>query len=227
MEAYLNLKTENRILNNRIAELESQIQHYSDAMSLFQEKDSMHFALSDYFNSNTFTFLPAKVVYNNISGINNYITLKMGSNDGVREDMGVVSASGIVGVVRSVSPHFSLVIPILNSKFRPSCKVKNNNYFGPLCWDGQDPSYSYLQELPRTLEFQLGDTIVTSGYSSLFPEGLPVGTIVDSQKQENDNYISLKVKLFTDFNSLTNAIIIINNYADEQNALLNTIQYVK
>ncbi|MDR0799743.1 MAG: rod shape-determining protein MreC, partial [Dysgonamonadaceae bacterium] len=166
-----------------------------------------------------YRFMPAHVVYNSIANAENYITLDKGADDGIREDMGVMSPNGIVGVVMSVSPHFSLVIPVLNPKFRLSCKTKNSNYFGSLVWDGGDPRYTYLQELPRHVEFDLSDTIVTSGYSTIFPEGLLVGTIVDSQKQKNDNYNSVKIKLFTNFTTLTDVLIITNRLQGEQRNL--------
>lgn len=223
IESYFHLKKENDELNERVAELESLVQLYTGQVSALQEEIVISDISSELFNSSDYRFIPAKVVYNSTSRINNHIVLRKGSKDGVKPDMGVISPQGIVGVVRNVSSNLSLVIPVLNAEFRPSCKIKNNNYFGPLTWDGKDTKYAFLRELPRHADWQIGDTIVTSGYSSIFPEGLPIGIVVDSEKQNNDNYTSLKVELFTDFNSLTNAIIVVNALSAEQNELQNTI----
>lgn len=220
LSAFLHLKTENQALTGRVAQLEAENRYYVQELENLRQSNDVDFLTASRLNSKEFQFIPTKVVYNSTSGKSNYLSLKKGSTDGITPDMGVISATGIVGVIKSVTPHFSLVIPILSSEFRPSCKIKDKNYFGPLIWDGQDAQYSYLEELPRHADFQIGDTIVTSGYSNVFPEGLPVGVIAGSRKQEkDDNYTSLKVKLFTDFNTLTNAIIVVNRYGEEQRTL--------
>jgi rod shape-determining protein MreC len=159
------------------------------------------------------------VVYNRVSGQENYITLNKGSKDGIEVDMGVISSAGIVGIIIAVSPNYSLVIPVLNSKFHLSCKVKNNDYFGSLVWDGEDPRYAYLQELPRHVNFEINDTVITSSYSAIFPEGLPVGKVIDSRKQKNDDYTSLKINLFTNFYTLTEVLIVRNIHKEEQQNL--------
>ncbi|MDL2243515.1 rod shape-determining protein MreC [Bacteroidales bacterium OttesenSCG-928-J19] len=218
--AFFSLKKENQELTRRVAELEMENLSYVRALDELQHGQGLDSLTTDKLKRIDFEFVSAKVVYNNTSGKNNYLSLKKGSDDGITPDMGVMSATGIVGVIKNVTPNFSLVIPILSSEFRPSCKIKNKNYFGPLTWDGADAKYSYLEELPRHADFQIGDTIVTSGYSNIFPEGLPVGIIVGSRKQEkDDNYTSLKVELFTDFSTLTNAIIVVNRYGEEQRML--------
>lgn len=219
VESYMNLREENTNLMRKIADLENTVHAYERQIELLSdtssgrkiEVDSAHFII--------YTFTSAKVVNNSISRIENYILLNKGSEDGIKPDMGVMSHQGIVGVIMRVSPHFSLVIPVLNPKFRPSGRVKSNNYFGPLIWDGKDARYTYLQELPRHINFEINDTVVTSGFSGIFPGGLPVGKIVDSMKQKNDNYTSLKIELFANFHTLTDVLIIKNNYREEQQNL--------
>jgi rod shape-determining protein MreC len=219
VKSYINLRHANDDLQNRIAELEMTVQGYEHQLELLRDTNITGKIDADSAHSLTYTFTPAHVVYNNLSGLENYIMLDKGYVDGINVDMGVVSPNGIVGVVMSVSPRFSIVIPVLNPKFRLSCKIKRNNYFGSLVWDGKDPRYTYLEELPRHVEFDIQDTIVTSGYSTIFPEGLLVGTITDSQKQKNDNYNYLQIKLFTDFSTLTDVLIIKNRLKDEQEKL--------
>lgn len=161
----------------------------------------------------------AHVVNNSITQAQNYITLNKGAADGVTPDLGVADHNGIVGIISSVSDHYSLVISVLNPKFRLSAKLQNSEFFGSLMWDGSDYRYVLLQDLPRTISCQPGDTVVTTGYSTSFPEGVPVGTVVDSYSQDDNNFITLKVSLFTDFSRLNDVHIIMNAYQQEQKDL--------
>ena len=145
-----------------------------------------------------------------------YITVNKGRKDGVEPDMGVVSERGVVGIVSTVSDHFSVVIPLLNPKFKLSCKVLGSSYFGTLSWNGRNARFANLDELPRHVEFEKGDTIVTSGYSAIFPSGIIVGKVVNFEKQHDDNFYSLEVELATDFQALNNVRIIKNYRQAEQ-----------
>jgi rod shape-determining protein MreC len=218
IEAYMSLKNKNADLLNRIAELENTVYMYEHQLEL-QTDTAITGRIETDSISLIYTFTPARVVYNRVSGQENYITLNKGANDGIEADMGVISSTGIAGIIIAVSPHFSLAIPVLNSQFHLSCKVKNNDYFGSLVWDGKDPRYAYLQELPRHVNFEINDTVITSSYSAIFPEGLPVGKVIDSRKQKNDDYTSLKIALFTNFNTLTEVLIIRNVRKEEQQNL--------
>lgn len=215
-QSYINLRSANSELLSKVAQLEMELQVYQSNRS-----DSVRFPISDpdmktLIEDVRYKYIPARVINNQISGIDNYITLNKGSLDGVKPDMGVRSVNGIVGVVVRVSPNFSRVISVLNPKFRPNCKIKRNNYSGPLLWDGEDIQYTYLEELPRHMSFEIGDTIVSSGFSTIFPEGIPVGTIVASEKDRSDDYHSLKVKLFTNFANLKDVLIVENILQQEQ-----------
>ena len=166
-----------------------------------------------------YKFIPAAVVNNSTTYMNNYITVNKGYKDGIRPDMGVVSPRGIVGVVATVNEHFSVVISLLNVKSKVNCKVLNTNFFGPLSWKGNDVKYAYLEQLPTHATFQVGDTIVTSGYSSFFPQGVIVGVVESYDKKGDDNFYSLKVRLASDFQSLSALFIIDNGLRDEQKAI--------
>lgn len=218
VESYMNLKTINSGLMERVAVLEKELRDTRQKVEVLSEVaypvDVRHFA--DAYPGD-YSFLPAQVVNNQISWIgSNYITLNKGSLAGVREDMGVLSPAGIVGIVVRVSPHFSKVISILNPKLQPSCKIKGTNYPGTLSWDGKDSRYSSLKELPQHAKFNIGDTVVTSGFSTIFPEGVLVGTVEDTFKKKGEDYNSLKVKLFTDFSTLSEVLIAVNALKDEQ-----------
>ena len=111
------------------------------------------------------------------------------------------------------------VISLLNPHFRLSCKIKRSDYFGSLVWDGANPSEALLEELPRHTVFEPGDTIVTSGYSAVFPSGLPVGVIIGADTDRNQNFFTLRVRLLADFTTLGNVQVVINNQAEEIRAL--------
>lgn len=163
-----------------------------------------------------YSFVMADVVNNSVSHLINYITVNKGRKDGVEPDMGVVSEKGVVGIASTVSDHFAVVIPLLNPKFRLSCKVAGSSYFGTLSWNGRDPQFANLDELPRHAEFEIGDLVVTSGYSAVFPAGIVVGKVVDFEKQHDDNFYSLEVELSTNFQTLNNVRIIKNYRQAEQ-----------
>ena len=173
-------------------------------------------AVRDSIHDFPYQFIMAEISSNSFVQLSNYITLNKGRIDGIQPDMGVVSDQGVVGVVSQVSDHFSVVIPLLNPKSRLSCKVLGNNNFGYLIWDGKDASCATLEELPKHAEFNKGDTIVTSGYSAIFPPGLIVGTIEEFYNGRDDNFYSLKIRLATSFQTLQHVRVIRNFRQEEQ-----------
>ena len=166
-----------------------------------------------------YRFIMAHVINNAIVHSNNFITLNRGSLDGVRPEMGVVDHNGVVGIVNVVGPHSCRVISLLNSDLRISCKLKNSDAFGSLVWDGKSSRYAVLEELPRHEHFAIGDTIITSGFSSVFPEGIPVGKVVGHNRDADDNFYSLRIQLFTDFVTLSTVRVIENFMKDELDAV--------
>lgn len=158
----------------------------------------------------------AKVVNNTLTHADNYITLDKGEKDGIRSEMGVVDGNGVVGIVYMTSDHYSVVIPVLNSKSSISCKIKNSDYFGFLKWDGGASNYATVKDMPRHSLFSLGDTIVTSGHSAVFPSGIPVGTVEDISDSHDGLSYLLKVRLFTDFGKLNDVRVIAKKTQEEQ-----------
>lgn len=166
-----------------------------------------------------FDLINAHVIKNSIARPYNYLTINRGSADGVRPEMGVIDATGIVGIVGNVAPHSARVISLLNPKFRLSCKIKGSDSFGSLVWEGSDPRKALLEELPRHTRYHAGDTIVTSGYSAVFPEGLPVAVVSKMQKRRNENFFTLNVDLLTDFSTLSLVQVISDNLRAEVQSL--------
>ena len=148
----------------------------------------------------------------------NYITLNRGRKNGLQKEMAVCTPEGIVGLIQDLSDHFAVVIPLINVDARISAKIKKNNYYGSLQWDGNDYSYSYLNDIPYHVEVNAGDTIVTSGLSKIFPEGIVVG-YVESVDKVTANFLKIKVKLAVDFKRINHVYVILNNKKNEQTSL--------
>lgn len=211
--SYFNLRETNEELQIQNARLEEELLGMKATLQLYQEKyyaDTMIApeALRPY------TFVIASVINNSIHRPYNYITINKGTKDGIRPEMGVVDQNGIVGVVNIVGDSYSRLISLLNPNFRLSCKVKGNEAFGSLVWDGKDPQIALLEELPRHTVYNTGDTVVTSGYSAMFPEGIPVGIVTGSEKTIDDNFYTLRVRLLTDFSRLSTVRVISSDISD-------------
>ena len=213
---YFGLKEINQDLLHRNGELalevrrlKEQIMEQENATEVAQDVDTKY------------DFVVAQVINNQVTQMENYITLNKGAVDGIRPHMGVVDQNGVVGIVSLVSDHYSVVISVLNTDLRLSAKVVRSDYFGSVQWDGMDPQEVIIDELPRHMEYALGDTIVTSGYSAALPEGIPIGVITGTTAQHDDNFYAFKVKLATDFFRLNDVRVIVNNEQDEQHQLEN------
>ena len=204
---YFGLQEINRDLQKQNGNLEMELIRLRDEVSRLSG-DSLLVRTSADSSLSRYDFQIAQVINNSVFKTHNYITLNKGRKDGIHSEMGVIDQNGIVGIVNVVSDHYAVAISLLNPKLRLSCKVKGSNYFGSLVWDGKDPRFDVLEELPRHVKFVKGDTIVTSGYSSVFPEGLMVGTVDGFSKQRNDNFYALTVKLSTDFFRLNDVRIL-------------------
>lgn len=218
--SYFGLKSVNADLQERNAMLEIEVinlkRQINDYKTLLLPQD---IALPDSIAQN-YEYHFANVINNSVAHAQNYITIDKGRKDGIVPEMGVVDQNGVVGIVSNVSDHAARVLSLLNSDMRLSCKVKNTDYFGSLVWYGPGPQYATLEELPKHVKFHKGDTIVTSGYSAVFPPGLIVGTIEKSAKStSNDNFYSLSIKLSTDFSRLGTVRTIKSKLASELKSL--------
>lgn len=163
----------------------------------------------------TFSFLPARIIKNSIHLPNNNLTLNKGENDGVLEGMGVMLPNGVLGIVRSTTPRFSRVLSVLNSQSYISVSNERSGAFGSLTWDGRDPGILILEEVPKHLEVMEGDTIVTSGFSAIFPRGIPIGTVRQFEVPPGSSTYRIEVKMFADLSRTTQAYIIRNRHLDE------------
>ena len=167
INSYVNLRNENRTLSEQNKQLEM------DILQLNLQLETMKSELLPYDRVitdptfNPYEYITAEIVNRSVSRLLNYITINKGFKDGIRPEMGVISANGVVGIVTTVREHFSVIIPLLNPKWKLSSKLKNSDYDGLLVWDGRDAAYSNLEELPTHTQFFVGDTVVTSGFSEI------------------------------------------------------------
>lgn len=228
VNSYFDLKEQNQHLLEEYAEMQKEILILKDYIETTSRdslktkaflEDSLH---KD--NSSNYSFTTARVINNSISKYNNTITINKGKNDGIDVDMGVISEKGLVGLVRAVSDNRAIVQPILNPDSRFSCKISDSNTPGTLIWEGGDPRYASLTDYPKFEKVEKGDTIITSGFSGFFPEGILVGTVEDYKSQTNDNFYNIRVKLSTDFSSLKDVIIVKNKMIGEQRKLESEVR---
>jgi len=214
--------------------LDSKTSKWQSYLSLQEVNDSlaMHNAslMEKFINTETptpeisdttlqYEVLPANVIRSTFHLRNNHMTLNAGTDKGVKKDMGVISENGVLGIVRDVSRRFSHVISVLNNQTRISCSVKPHAYPGNLIWKDMNPKYMYLESIPKHVDISVGDTIITNGYSTIFPADIVVGTIASYQVEKGSSNYDIKVKLTNDIPNTKVAYIIKNNFAEEQKAL--------
>lgn len=207
VETFFSLTKVNQELTQRNAYLEQQVSQLSEKLT-DATKDSTLAKRNQMALLQNYKLIPAKVVANSIDKPGNLMTIDKGSADGVHKDMGVVCGTGVVGIVYLVAEHYSVLIPVLNTKSNISCTIQNRGYFGYLRWKGGVSEYAYLEDVPRHAHFKLGDNVVTSGYSAVFPPGVLVGKILHVYNSADGLSYRVKLKLSTDFGKLRDVCVI-------------------
>lgn len=213
--SYTDLKKKNAILHQENSELRNRI-------AIFQTLHDSTKLLSAHINLPTidstsiigdFSFIPAEVISNSTNMLNNYLIINKGSKDGVRSEMGVISKNGIIGIVSNTSDRFSRIESFLSVGRSVSAKVIPSNSYGNIVWDGKSPKYAILNEIPHHIEVNVGDTVVTSGFSTMYPKNIPIGEIESHVKKGSHHHII--VRLFIDYSSLKYVYVAINNNKEE------------
>lgn len=222
VDGYFTLNDENQALLEHNKELIREIEALKEELATL--KDSSAIAA---FPDGKFSFNTARAVNNSLNKLQNFITIDKGENDGIGSEMGVFNDKGVVGIIYQTSGNFSLVMPLLNSKSMLSCRVKGSNSFCTLRWHGEELQYSYLIDLPRYAIFQQGDTVVTSGFSSIFPADIPVGEIERLEDSDDGMFYRARVRLFVDFASIDNVFVVGNDNKKEQDTLEQSINKQK
>jgi rod shape-determining protein MreC len=210
---FLDLEEQNKILFEQIRQQNknsSNLYKYSTAK--FQRYvDSTRILMFDY--------IDAEVIRNSIDQKHNNITLNVGSKQGVETGMAVIAADGAVGVVRDVSKNFCVVVSLLNIDLGISGKLLHDNHFGSIQWNGDNDFMLYFNFIPNRVAVSIGDTVVTSGYSFLFPKNIPIGTITEVKKDVSTSFYILKAKPCVSFSSLNRVWVVKNELKNELDSL--------
>lgn len=214
---YFNLRSINESLQASNAQLQNEV------LNLKNEIAQYKMLLSDTANAfpsvDRYGYVAASVINNNTRHPKNFFTINRGTLDGIEPGMGVMDQSGIVGIVNVAGPHMARVISLLNETQHFSVKIKDTSFVGSLNWKGSDATIAYMEEVPRHVKYEIGDTIVTSGYSTTFPEGIPVGIIMNRVRSQDDSFFTFKVRLLPDFRSLSTVRVIKDIYKEEIDSL--------
>ena len=201
---YFHLHEENEALIKENIDLRNQL----SALEATLIGDSIH-------------YLDAKVVQMTTNRLRNYLTINRGSKDGIVRGQGVRNADGAIGIVRTVGRNYSIVLPLIHTETNLSCRFAKNGYIGTLQWNGKDSRYAQLADVAAHVEVAEGDTIITSGLSPVFPEGIPVGIVESCRIKEGDSYYTIRVRLEADFKRLRFVEVVQNAHQQELEELAN------
>ena len=204
---YFNLKKNNSLLvqeNRRLREI------------LFNSSNRVpETKIDSAFNLSKYRFRSAEVIKNSYSSTNNYLLLDKGKKDSIKQDFGVISSNGLIGIVDKASNSYSSVISILNTNSRINAQLKKTNHFGTLTWNTESPEYVQLIDVPKTAPIQEGDTIITGGRSVIFPKGILIGSVSSFKLDPTKDFFEIQVKLFNDMTNIGHVHIIENLDAGE------------
>lgn len=215
VKAYFSLVDVNRELTQRNLYLEQQVEMLAGKLAK-AGKDSLPLKGAMLAQLDGYRLIPAKVVSNTVDKKDNFMTINRGRLDGVRDGMGVVSGTGVVGIVYLVSDHYSVVIPLLSSKSSISCSLQGRGYFGFLHWTGGNPRLAWLDDVPRHATFKLYDKVVTNGYSAVFPPGMIVGKVLHVYNSSDGLAYRIQVELSADLGNVRDVCVIDNKPLEER-----------
>lgn len=211
--SYFTLASTNRQLAKENAELMQNIK------GTYLLTDQNVFTFRDTLYQTQFNYIQAKVINNSVRSRNNYLTLNKGRSHGIQPDMGVITHNGVIGIVKDVSSNFSSVLSFLHGDTHISAKIKKNNHLGTIIWEGYNYREASMLYIPTHLDLEKGDTIITSGFSHIFPEGVLIGTIDEFEVRRGDNFFTIQLNLFCDFNNLEYVHVVKNIFRQEQQEL--------
>ncbi len=207
--AYISLKKANQILSEENARLSNKLP------SAFMRTDTAQFFVNDSLFRQQYQYVSATVISNSISRRNNYMKINKGRRHGLRPDMAVLAPNGVAGQIIEVSKNYSSVMSMLNSHTRINAKLKNSNQSGSLSWTGHDYRFGKLVDIPSHVSIHIGDTVVTSGYSHIFPESQMLGTVEEFSPAPGDNFWDVKIHFSVDYNNLQYVYVVKNLMKEE------------
>lgn len=225
---YFRLASINQSLAGENAALRQQLMHYRQAALLDSTAslDTTYFAATDSSLAYPYHLKAARVINNSVRRMNNYLTISMGTADGVKPGMGIIAPEGVVGRVKTVSRHYATVTSLLHSQMLVSAKLKKDDTFGTIKWQGGDYRTAMLDYIPLHVKPEEGDTIITSGFNTVFPEGIMVGTISSVEQEPDKSFYTIGVRLSVDFAQLSYVYVVENPYRQEQDSLEQNTGFV-
>lgn len=177
--------------------------------------DSVQIQIDSTSYDKPYRLISAKVISNNYSKTDNYLLLNRGKKDGVKEDLGVITSNGVIGIIEKTTQNYARVLSILNTNSALNVRLKKSNHYGTLIWNGKNPNLVQLTYVPKIATIQKGDTVVTGGKSFIFPEGIPVGIIHDFHLGKNESYYDINIQLFNDMTNIGYVYVIKNKNKEE------------
>lgn len=214
---YIGLRETNRLLNEQNSKLSAEVLRLKQ--DLLAAKELMPDSTMFQPRQARYSYIVASVLNNSIAHPRNYFTINKGTLAGVKPGMGVMSAAGMTGIVNVAGPNTARVISVLNDSQHFSVKIDSTAYVGTLSWEPGNAKIAYMNEVPKHAKFKKGDLVVSSGFSTTFPEGVPVGRILGRAKGKDSNYLSFKVRLAPDFEKLETVWVITDIYRNELDSL--------
>jgi rod shape-determining protein MreC len=210
VSAFFHLKKDNQLLSEENVRLKNLLEARANKFVLdsFTVIDT-----SQYFQK--YDYSTAKIINNNFTKRNNFLTINKGTKHGLTPDLGVINSKGIIGVIKNVSSNYASVLSILNTNSKINVRLKNSNHFGTLVWDGKDYNITQIIDIPRQAVVKTGDTIITGGKSAIFPEGIAVGVVKDFNYEQN-KYQIINIVLFNDMSAIGEVQIVKNLHKNEQ-----------
>lgn len=204
---FIYLKDDNRELQKENAGLRKELERLKNEMA---EHDTLHGPFSNLEFHQTYSFIPVEVINNSVMKSHNMMTINKGTRHGIEKGMGIISPNGVIGYVYKTSENYARVMSTLNLNTKITAQIKNNRFFGTLSWNGKDPRYVQLTEIPKYIEVSKGDTIETDGKSSTIPGGIMIGTVVRSNIDKITGELDIQVRLKEDFARLRYAQVVLN-----------------
>ena len=212
--SFIHLKELNRQLTEENIAMQQELDVLRHQLTSLQ-KDSSYTERVLAQQTRDMQLIPAHVITNSVRNKDNFITINKGTGDGVENEMGVISGTGVVGIVCKVSLHYAVILPILNSKSSISCRLRGTEYFGYLKWQGGNPLQAYIDDIPRHARFKVGDIVETSGFSSVFPPGIFVGRVAQIHDSADGLAYQLEVQLATDLANIRDVAVVVQKNREE------------
>lgn len=212
VQSFFNLRHQNKLLQEENNYLKSILYNSQGELKNNHDSTQIH---------GNYKFIPARIIKNSYSLNNNVLLLNKGKKDSIKQDFGVITSKGILGIIDKTSKNYATVLSILNTNVKISAQLKNTNHFGSLIWDTKSPNTVQLTEISKIAPLKKGDTIVTSGRSIIFPKGIRIGTVENFELDDAENFYTIDVKLFNDMTNIEHVYIIENRNKEEINSLLS------